>query len=711
MKNVFRGKKAMCFIALPHHNRLFFPIMQALKRRGMEVAYFTASAESAFEITLHDAGLPYVHPLDYADAEVQAQIRTAYGEIRALWQERVLSHPALQCVPLTIQDKNNWSVIESLFSFKRMLEVEKPDVLFGLHELNSWGKTLGYLSHELKIPYITLQEGYYFGSPPFYRFHTDYSTACVVWGEFKKDLLVRAGCSPDKLAPLGNIDLWEAHARATKPESIAAIRKELGVGPQKKIVLFLMCHASYGTIPGERLAAWLEKRGDVTAVFKWHPVTGPDIVARATEQLKTSPHVVNTQTLDTYKLMGASDLCVIVGTSTTGMEALAYGKPLLELRLPDRVFSFAEQGLAEPVAGMAEIPDKIDRLLEQGVPAERLARIEQYLKGLFAYRDNKTTERISDMAGEMLEARTRVRPSTIHGQETDVFDCSIVVPIDGSQLSDVAATLQSISQQSATERYEVLVVDCSTNQEVSDWLRCLDGDVTIVRGEPGSTFSECCNRAAGRARGKHLVFIKPGVVIGPDWLGALLKEPQQYPDAGVIGSRVLDRNGLIRHIGIAFDVNQSPFSIYRMLPGDFAGANKHREFKAVEGPFLVSRELFCRLGGFSTDLENRFEEIDFCLRVRDTGLHVLYTPAATSVLANAAWLPSDEQNRLNCYRFYARWTGFLWQDDDSYLNEDGLTHGELSALYRGLADRIGASAKEPQIAAPAVNPGLAQPNA
>jgi GT2 family glycosyltransferase len=711
MKNIFRGKKAMCFIALPHHNRLFFPIMQTLKRRGMEVAYFTASAESAFEITLHDAGLPYLHPLDYADAEVQAQIRMAYGEIRGLWQERVLSHPALQCVPLTIQDKNNWSVIESLFSFRRMLEVEKPDVVFGLHELNSWGKTLGYLSHELKIPYVTLQEGYYFGSPPFYRFHTDYSTACVVWGEFKKDLLVRAGCSPDKLVPLGNIDLWEAHARATKPESILATREQLGVEPQKKIILFLMCHASYGTIPGERLAAWLERRGDVAAVFKWHPVTGPNIITTATEQLKKSRYVINTQTLNTYNLMGASDLCVIVGTSTTGMEALAYGKPLLELRLPDRVFSFAEQGLAEPVSGMAEVPDKIDRVLEDGIPPERLARIEQYLKGLFAYRDDQTTERISDMVGEMLDARTRAVPAPIHNQETDAFDCSIIVPIDGSQLSDVESTLQSISQQFATDRYEVLIVDCSPHQEVSDWLRCLDGDVRILRSERGGTFSACCNLAAARARGRHLVFIKPGVVICPDWLAALLKEPELYHDVGVIGGRVLDRHGLLRHIGVAFDVNQSPFSIYRMLPGDFVGAKKHRKFKAVEGPFLVSRELFNRLGGFSTDLENRFEEIDFCLRVRNAGLHVLYTPAATAILTNATWLPSDEQDRLNCYRFYARWTGFLWQDDDTYLKEDTMTHADLSALYHNLAHRLHASAEAPPVATASVSDGAAPPDA
>jgi len=688
MENIFHGKKAMCFIALPHHNRLFFPIMQALKRRGMEIVYFVAPAESAFEITLHDAGLPYRHPLDYADAEVQAQIRQAYEAIRTRWQETVLANPVLQSVPVPIQDKNNWSVVESLFSFKRMFEVEKPDMLFGLHELNSWGKTLGYLSHELKIPYITLQEGYYFGSPPFYRFHTDYSTACVVWGDFKKDLLVRAGCSPDKLMTLGNIDLWEARAKALQNETIEATRKELGIGAKKKMVLFLMCHANYAALPADKLARWLQTHGDVAAVFKWHPVTGPNIIERATEKLKAHPHVISTQTMDTYKLMGASDACVIVGTSTTGMEALAYGKPLLEIRFPERVFSFAEQGLAEPVNGFDHVADKIEAILDRGVPPERLDKIEAYLKGLFAYRDDQTSERIGDMVGEMLRARKTLPLPALASHAPDRYDCSLIVPVDDCPVPQLMATLQSISQNAPAERYEVLIVDASANQEIRALLNQLEGDVAVIDGEPGWSFGECCNRAAAQAKGRYLAFLKPGLAIGAGWLEGLLDTIEDHRNAGVVGGRVIEGNGLIWHVGVAFDVNQSPFSIYRMLPADFAGAQNEREFKAVEGPFLTLRELFCRLGGFSTDLVNRFEDIDYCLRVQEENLRVFYTPRSILLRATPGWLPNAEQDLLNRYRFYARWAGHMWQNDDQYLDEDGLTHEGLSALYRDLVSRL-----------------------
>jgi GT2 family glycosyltransferase len=688
MDGIFHGKKAMCFIALSHHMRMIFPITQALVARGMEVKYFVASAESAFEITLLDAGLPYVHALDYADAEVQAQLRQAYRDLRSSWQERVLSYPALQAVPFPIQDKNSWSALESYFCFKRMFEVEKPDVLFALHERNMWGKIIGHLSHELRIPYITFQEGYYFGSPPCYRFHTDYSTACVVWGEFKRNLLIRGGSSPDKTVPLGNIDLWQARAETLKRRSIETTRKELGIGSEKKLVLFLMCNANYATIEADRLTQWLKARGDIVAVFKWHPITGPQVIERAAQKLKTSPFVISTQSFDTYKLMGASDVCVIVGTSTSGMEALAYDKPLLEIRLPDRAFSFAEQGLAEPVQQFEHVAEKIEAILDRGVPPERLDRIEAYMKDLFAYRDDKTPQRIADMVGEMMRARKLGPLPLLSSPQPDSFPCSLILPVDDGPANQLLSTLQSINEHVPSELFEVIIVDRSSSQQIHDLLNQLEGDVAIIPGEPGWTFAECCNRAVVQARGRYLAFLKPGFVICPGWLEGLLDAAKDRGPNSVVGGRVLNPNGLLWHIGVAFDANQSPFSIYRMLPAEFAGAQGEREFKAVESPFLVARELFCRLGGFSTDLINRFEDIDFCLRAQQEGRRVLYTPSSTLLRVQPSWLPSPEQDRLNCYRFYARWTGSLWQDDDRYLEEDGLTHDKLSALYRDLASRV-----------------------
>ena len=698
--DILCGKKALCFIALPHHNRFLLPIMQALSSRGMEVVYITAAAEAAFEITLNQAGLPYRHALDYVTPDVGKRVAAAFRTLRPIWQEKVLASPALQAVPLPIQDKVIRAAVENVYCFERMLEVEKPHLLFALHELNPWGKILGYLSHVHRVPYITLQEGLYYASTYYYRFHTDYSTACVVWGEATRQVLLAAGCSADKIFALGNVGLWEARQKATGQEAVAATRTTLGIGPDKKVILFLMSHANYRSFEPSRFLRWLQARGDVVAIFKWHPVTSTEIIERALVHLHGLPSIISLHSFDTYALLGISDVCVTVGNSTTGIEALVFGKPLIEVRLPDHHYSFAAQGVAEQAQGFEDIGEKVEAIFTHGLPPERQERVAQYLAHHFAFQDDKTVERIVAMAAEMLTTRAAPAPSplpcnlppvTSHSRPSFPL-CSLILPVDDTPLEHVVATLQGIASHAPPELFDILIVNVAANPRTHRLLSSLDGDVRVLDGEPGWSFSACCNRAAIEARGQYLVFLKPGFLPRPGWLEGLLTAADE-DSVGVVGGRVLNANGLLWQVGVAFDVNHTPFALYRLLPPEFVGAQKQREFRAVQLPFLVSRRQFCRLGGFDISLVNRFEDIDLCLRIREAGLRVLYTPRSTILRATASWEPPPHQDHTNRVRFYARWTGSLWQDDDRYLAEDGLDHDTLSALYRELAARVAVGAQ------------------
>ena len=690
--NHFAGKKVLCFIALPHHNRFLVPIMEALAVQGMEVGYFTAAAEGAFEITLNHAGLPYRHVLDYATDETKQRVSSGMAELRAALQPKILANSILQSVPLVIQDKTMRSAVESFHALERMLEVEKPDLLFALHELNPWGKILGYLSHRHGIPYFTLQEGLYYGDIHYYRFHTDYSTACLVWGEECRGVLLKAGCADDKIYGVGNTHIWDAKKRYCDPSSLAETRQALAIGADKKIILFLMSHANYHPFEGGKFIRWMKERSDIVAVFKWHPATSREIVDRAMEKLQGQPSIISTYEVDTYAAIGASAVCVTVGTSTTGIEALAFDKPLLEVRLPDQPYSYSALGVAERVIGLEDIGDKISAILANGVAPALAANVERYLTHNFAYRDDKTMERIVGLVEQALAAPRGDGKAPLLSPDHVRIAVSIVLPVDDCPPVNLLQSLEAIAQHSAPELFEVVLVNCAANRETHALLESLSGDVVVIDGKSDWSYAEACNEAAKKTLGKYLVFLKPGLAPAPGWLESLLQVAEAERDFGAVGGLVLNRNGLISQIGVAFDVNQSPFALYRMLPQEFPGANKQREFEAVEFPLLVSRELFCRLGGFNTELHNRLDDIDFCLTLRRTGLRILYTPGCVLTRLAASWLPAAEKDVLNRIRFYSKWPGGLWQNDERHLREDGLTHDGLSALYREFAARVAAGA-------------------
>lgn len=701
--NHLAGKKVLCFIALPHHNRFLVPIMEALAARGMEVGYFTAAAEGAFEITLNQAGLSYRHVLDYADDETSQRVRGAMAELRLTLQPKILANPIMQSVPLVIQDKTLRTAMESFHALDRMVEVEKPDLLFALHELNPWGKILGYLSHRYRIPYFTLQEGLYYGDIHYYRFHTDYSTACLVWGEECRQILRRAGCADDKIFAVGNTHIWTAAKHYCADATVAATRQALGIGADKKIILFLMSHSSYNPFEAGKFLRWMKERGDIVALFKWHPATGKDIIERATEKLRGQPGMMSMCDVDTYAAIGASTVCVTVGNSTTGLEALAFGKPLLEVRLPDQLYSYGAIGVAEPVLGFEDMSDKIAALLDAGVAPATAANVERYLASNFAHRDDRTLQRIVDLSEQAVAARREGATAPLSSPAAVRAAVSIILPVEDGSLEPLVRSLEAIAAHSPPDLFEVVLVNCAADGDTRALLASLAGDVTMVDGQRDWNYSEACNQAVRAAAGKYLVFLKPGLLPEPRWLEGLLEAAEAAPEIGAVAGQVLNANGLLWQVGVAFDVNHSPFALYRLLPREFPGANRQREFEAVEFPLLVRRDRFCQLGGFNADLSNRFEDVDLCLTLRRAGLSVIYTPACVMTRAAASWQPAAATVMLNRIRFYGKWTGWLWQNDGRYLKEDGLTHDSLSALYREFAGRIatGAAAITSECLAPA----------
>jgi GT2 family glycosyltransferase len=691
--NHLAGKKVLCFIALPHHNRFLVPIMESLKEKGMEVAYFTTPAENAFEITLNQANLPYRHVLDYVTTETARRAGAAFQELRPVYQEKILRNRTLQGVPVVVQDKVIRGAAENYYSMDRMLEVEKPDLLFALHELNPWGKILGYLSHVHKIPYFTLQEGLYYCDTHYYRFHTDYSTACIVWGEGCRKILLAAGCSDDKVYPLGNTHIWYARQQFTAPAAQSEARGKLGIAADKKIVAFMMSHSSYHPFDARVYLRWAKARGDIVTVFKWHPVTGKETVDRGLENIKNEPSVISVHDFDTYALIGASDVCVTVGNSTTGLEALVFGKPLIEIRLPDQQYSYSQLSVAELAHGFEDISEKIEAIFAHGLSVERAQQVKAYLAHEFAFQDTGTLGRIAGLVEESLKATATAEPVAINSPANTRFPCTIVLPVDDASAASLLPTLESIAMHTAAELFEMAIVKCAETKEIAELLNSLGGDITVIQGQADWNYSTACNAAAAGAQGKYLVFLKPGFLVSPQWLEALMRPAEEDGTVGVVGGQVLSPHGLIWHLGYAFDVNQSPFAIYQMLPPEGSWAQRRREFRAVQAPFLVSRELFCRLGGFDFELRNRFEDVDFCLRVTETGKNILYTPECVTIAQSASWQSATDDETANRIRFFSKWTGYLWQDDEHYLAEDGLTHDALSALYRELAGRVAAGAK------------------
>lgn len=158
--------------------------------------------------------------------------------------------------------------------------------------------------------------------------------------------------------------------------------------------------------------------------------------------------------------------------------------------------------------------------------------------------------------------------------------------------------------------------------------------VTVMKVTGPFNFSAMNNQAVGIATGDILVFMNNDVrVERDDWLRELVSHAVR-PEVGATGCRLLYPDGRIQHAGIVLGMGGVAGHVHRLLgrrdAGYFGRAALVQDVSAVTAACMaVRRQVFAEVGGFDAEnLPVAFNDVDFCLRVRERGYRIVWTPHA-----------------------------------------------------------------------------------
>jgi O-antigen biosynthesis protein len=211
-----------------------------------------------------------------------------------------------------------------------------------------------------------------------------------------------------------------------------------------------------------------------------------------------------------------------------------------------------------------------------------------------------------------------------------------IIIASGGKTEILRVNLESIFGKTSYQNYEVVVIDNSKGEDikklVTQWpgrpLRYIDW-----RGQPFN-YSTINNEAARQSNSPLLLFLNDDTsVIDAGWLTALV-EIAARPEVGAAGAKLLYPDGRIQHAGVVMGIFDNCGHAFKGLPGDmqhyFDFPDVIRNVSAVTGACLMTRaEVFHEAGGF--DEQNfavAFNDIDLCLKIREKGYRVIYTPHA-----------------------------------------------------------------------------------
>lgn len=248
----------------------------------------------------------------------------------------------------------------------------------------------------------------------------------------------------------------------------------------------------------------------------------------------------------------------------------------------------------------------------------------------------------------LIEGRYRVRYD-IKGEPK----LTIIIPTR-DKATMLRRCIDSIKKRSTYRNYEIMVVDNESRERATrEYLRSFDG--RVVEYPHPFNYAKMMNFAVREAGETPFVLLlnNDTEVISEGWIEALLEHGQR-PEVAAAGARLLYPNGTPQHEGIIMG-----------FPGvtagnvDFNGydgmGETIRDCSAVTGACMLMRtDLYLELGGLEEQLGVAFNDVDLCLRAREKGFEIVYTPYALLYHHESATrgkLHPDEDEQF----FRARW--------------------------------------------------------
>jgi glycosyltransferase domain-containing protein len=263
---------------------------------------------------------------------------------------------------------------------------------------------------------------------------------------------------------------------------------------------------------------------------------------------------------------------------------------------------------------------------------------------------------------------------------------SIIVPVI-DDLAVLRRCLEGVLLRTRYSRYEVLLAaNANQSAAVNDWLGTLrHAKVNVLRADQPLSEVALYNAASEQAQGEYLVLLAAdSEVVNPNWIDSLLNHAQR-PEVGIVGAKLVDRDGKIAQAGLILGLNDgvgSPFiGEKHAADGYMHRLTVEQNYSAVSKVCLMARkELFNALGGLDeVTFAEGYADVDLCLKAGQAGYLTVWTPLVQ--VLHTGELPQAPQALATLRE---KWSGVFAQDPaynaNLALTGKGFTLGENASI-------------------------------
>lgn len=222
-----------------------------------------------------------------------------------------------------------------------------------------------------------------------------------------------------------------------------------------------------------------------------------------------------------------------------------------------------------------------------------------------------------------------------------MVDVSIIfVSYNTADMTKKAIHLVKASQHDL--EIEIFVVDNASRDESSRLVAEEFPDVHLISNQINVGFGRANNQILPHYHGRYVLLLNTDAFVESDTLQKTFEFMEQHPDTGILGVKLLGRDGVLqpscRYFPTPFNIFLNKTGLFKWLPSvqlvdDMTwDHNAVRECDWVPGCYyLIRKEVVERVGLFDPRYFLYYEEVDHCYATKQAGWKVTYFPDAPVV--------------------------------------------------------------------------------
>ena len=256
---------------------------------------------------------------------------------------------------------------------------------------------------------------------------------------------------------------------------------------------------------------------------------------------------------------------------------------------------------------------------------------------------------------------------------------SILIPTC-DHMRDLETCVESIYARTTYPDFEILLIENNSKEEQTfrsyERMRKEHPDTLKVLTWQGKGFnySALNNFGAQYATGEYLLLLNNDTeVITPGWLEEMVMYAQQKR-VGCVGAKLLYPDDTIQHAGVGFGIGGVAGHLHKYFPATSDGYMGRLNYvQDVYGDtaacLLIRKEIYDEVHGLDESYAVAFNDVDFCVRVREAGYTNVFTPFAQlyhyESKSRGMEDNPEKQKRFQgeVLRFQARWGDLLAKGD------------------------------------------------